>query len=375
MFETRTRDAVRTTYPKALSAVAFAAAIFAADLVAPAPAAAADYYAGKTITVIIGRPAGSGNDLAVRSFIKYWADYIPGKPTMVAKNMAGGGGRKAWNHGYDRVKPDGLTIVYSPYNPIPQILGQKSLKADFTKMPFIGAMQNPSLLYASTSVVKSRDEIMKMKGPIYGGQRPHLRFDLFGRMALDMLGADYKYSTGFKGSRKVFNAMRRGEVQMQTVGLNVYQRFAEPTLVKTGKATPLWYNPSRTLDGKYIDMANLFGGTPSFPDFYKKMKGKEPSGEIYEVYKWLLSSINGMSYVAFTTPGSPDAALKDLRAAYVKVTQNKDYLAEQKKMFGFNLPVIDVATGTHFTSLITKVPASHKTFLKNYIAKVSKKKS
>lgn len=340
----------------------------------PGDVAAADYYKGKTVTVIIGRPAGSGNDLAVRSFIKFWAKYIPGNPTMVGKNVAGGGGKKAWNQVYGRSKPDGLTIVYSPYNPIPQILGDKSLKADFTKMPFIGALQNPSLLYISTDVIKKREDVVGMKGALYGGQRPHLRFDLFGRMALDMLGADYRYSTGFKGSRKVFNAMRRGEVKMQTAGFNVYSRFAKPALVDSGKALPLWYNPSRTLDGKYVDMANLFGEIPSFPGFYKKMKGAEPSGEIYEVYKWLLATINGMSYVAFVPPGTPENVQQILRDSYTKVTSDPEYQAAEKKLFGFNLPVIDVATGKHFTNLLTSAPPSHTAFLKSYIAKVQKKK-
>ena len=167
-------------------------------------ALAADYYEGKTVTVIIGRPAGSGNDLAVRSFMRYWTDYIPGKPTMVAKNVAGGGGKVAFNQIYERSKPDGLTMVFQPYDPVPQVLGDKSLKADFTKMPFVGGLQNPSLTYVNADVVKKREDIVSAKEVLYGGQRPHNRFDLFGRMSFDMLGVDYRYSTGFPGSVKVF---------------------------------------------------------------------------------------------------------------------------------------------------------------------------
>ena len=50
-------------------------------------ALAAPFYKGKTITVLIGRPAGSGADLTVRSFLRYWSGLIPGNPKMVGKQM------------------------------------------------------------------------------------------------------------------------------------------------------------------------------------------------------------------------------------------------------------------------------------------------
>ena len=336
--------------------------------------AAADYYEGKTVTVIIGRPAGSGNDLAVRSFMNYWTNYIPGKPTMVAKNVAGGGGKVAFNQIYERSAPDGLTLVFQPYDPIPQILGDKGLKADFTKMPFVGGLQNPSLTYVSAEVAKKREEIVKAKGVLYGGQRPHNRFDLFGRMGFDMLGVDYRYSTGFPGSVKVFQAPQRGEIQVQTVGYNVYQRHAAPKMVETGKATPLWYHPSVTLDGKFVDMKSTFGDIPSFPTVYKQIKGSEPSGELFGLYKWMLAAVNGMSYSVFLPPGTPDNVVGILRTSFDKVTKDHGYLADERKMFDFNLPVIDSKTGSGFVTMINTVSPERVKYLAAYIDKVKEKK-
>jgi tripartite-type tricarboxylate transporter receptor subunit TctC len=70
------------------------AALLVAAFVWPAKGVAADsdFYSGKTITVYVGRPPGSGADLAVRSFVRYWAQHVPGEPTMIVKNVPGGGG-------------------------------------------------------------------------------------------------------------------------------------------------------------------------------------------------------------------------------------------------------------------------------------------
>ncbi len=340
-------------------------------------AAAQDYYKDKTINVIIGRPAGSGADLTVRAFLQAWQKYIPGNPNFVARNMPGGGGMKVFNHVWEKAEPDGLTIAFTPYNPLPQILKQKSLNADFTKMPLVGALQNPSLTIASTDAVKSRDDITKISNPVYGGQRVLHRFDLAGRMTLDMIGAEgkYKYAPGFKGSGQVAKALQRGEIQLMTAGNNVYQTYVVPNMVSKGKATPLWYHPGRTLDGKYVDMSSIFGDIPSFPDYYKKIHGKEPSGEIYEFYQWLLSVVNGMSYVALLPPGTKEDQLKILEEAFVKVTNDAEYKANEMKRFGFNLPVVSRATGRHFTSLLNKVPASHLEFLDAYSKKVTTQKN
>ena len=79
-------------------------------LVAAMPAVAKDYYAGKTLTMLVPNSAGSGLDLIIRSFAKHFTGHIPGKPTIIVKNMPGGGSTRLLNYLYSKAKPDGLTI-------------------------------------------------------------------------------------------------------------------------------------------------------------------------------------------------------------------------------------------------------------------------
>jgi tripartite-type tricarboxylate transporter receptor subunit TctC len=76
----------------------------------PAVQAQAPYYQGKTITIIQGRDPGGTGDMRVRAMMPFLQKHIPGNPTVINEYMPGGGSRKAANHVYKSVRPDGLTI-------------------------------------------------------------------------------------------------------------------------------------------------------------------------------------------------------------------------------------------------------------------------
>jgi len=52
----------------------------------------ADFYAGKTLTIIAGLPPGGGVDGEMRVLAQYFSKYIPGHPLIVARNMPGASG-------------------------------------------------------------------------------------------------------------------------------------------------------------------------------------------------------------------------------------------------------------------------------------------
>jgi tripartite-type tricarboxylate transporter receptor subunit TctC len=70
----------------------------------------ADFFQGKTITIIQGRDPDGTGDMRVRAMIPFLQKYTPGNPNIVSEYMPGGGGRKAANHVYRSARPDGLTI-------------------------------------------------------------------------------------------------------------------------------------------------------------------------------------------------------------------------------------------------------------------------
>src|SRR5688572_33228475 len=92
------------------AALLFAASLLGAGFVAGRAHVQANFYAGKTVTLVATTAPGGSGDLRVKAVMPFLKKHIPGNPTVVIQYMDGGGGRKGANHLYNSVKPDGLTI-------------------------------------------------------------------------------------------------------------------------------------------------------------------------------------------------------------------------------------------------------------------------
>src|SRR5262245_15919769 len=50
-----------------------------------------EFYRGKTVSMIIGYATGGANDIYARAVARHIGRHIPGNPTVVPRNMPGGG--------------------------------------------------------------------------------------------------------------------------------------------------------------------------------------------------------------------------------------------------------------------------------------------
>src|SRR5204863_4284753 len=85
----------------------FLAGVALASGVVVLPASAADFYQGKTLSVIVGYAPGGGVDATARAITRHLARFIPGQPNIVVQNMEGAAGIVSVNHLDRRVQPDG----------------------------------------------------------------------------------------------------------------------------------------------------------------------------------------------------------------------------------------------------------------------------
>ncbi|MDB5648726.1 MAG: tripartite tricarboxylate transporter family receptor, partial [Hyphomicrobiales bacterium] len=76
-----------------------------------AQAQTANFYAGKTIDLVIGYSAGGGYDAYARLIARHLGNHIPGKPTLVPRNMPGGGGRVAGGFMANVAPKDGTVLA------------------------------------------------------------------------------------------------------------------------------------------------------------------------------------------------------------------------------------------------------------------------
>src|SRR5882724_8758848 len=97
------------------------------------------FFQGKTVTILESSAPGGVGSMRTKAVVPFLQKYIPGNPTIVMQYMDGGGGRKAANHLYKSVRPDGLTIgrMSTPFVMQP-ILGESGVLYDIDKVSYLG---------------------------------------------------------------------------------------------------------------------------------------------------------------------------------------------------------------------------------------------
>src|SRR6187200_1953019 len=101
-----------------VSAAAMAAA--AMPLRGAAAQSAAEFYRGRTITLIIPTAPGGINNLAGRLVARHLGRFIPGTPAIVAENREQGGGLALANSFANGAPKDG-TVIANVQRAVPQL--------------------------------------------------------------------------------------------------------------------------------------------------------------------------------------------------------------------------------------------------------------
>jgi hypothetical protein len=109
-------------------------------LLVAAAANAQDFYAGKSLTIIVGYAPGGGVDTGARLIARHIGGFIPGRPGVVVQNMPGAAGLVAANHIYAIAQGDGLTLAVPGREwPIANALKQSGAQFDALKLGWIGS--------------------------------------------------------------------------------------------------------------------------------------------------------------------------------------------------------------------------------------------
>ena len=70
----------------------------------------ADFFKGKTVTIVVSTGTGGGYDTLARGIARHIGRLIPGNPTAIVRNMPGAGGITAMNWLYNTADKDGTII-------------------------------------------------------------------------------------------------------------------------------------------------------------------------------------------------------------------------------------------------------------------------
>ena len=180
-----------------------------------APVRADDFYAGKTIDLIVGNAPGGGFDIYARTIAQHLTRHIPGKPTVVVKNMPGAGGARA-GHYVSAVAPkDGLTIgAIMPGTIMAPLLEEKpDTTFDPAKVLYLGTANTGTYICVTLdrSKTKTFDQALTQK-TVMGGIAAGNSVNDIANLIKNMTGAQFDLVAGYKGTVEVALAIERGEL-------------------------------------------------------------------------------------------------------------------------------------------------------------------
>lgn len=206
-----------------------------------APALADDFYAGKTITLMVGNTAGGGYDIYARLLARHMGRHIPGNPAIVVRNQPGAGGKVLANELYSRTPRDGLTFgMLARDNPLEPLFGHGNARFKSEDFTWIGTMSSYEddaycLVIRTESPVKSIADARKPGPPlVFGGLQ-------FGETSADIIliakalfGLNARLIVGYPGTPDVTLALQRGELDGRVIGFSSLQTTMQDWL-KAGR--------------------------------------------------------------------------------------------------------------------------------------------
>ncbi len=196
---------------QSVTALAFASC---AALPAQAQAPAGEFYAGKSISVMIGYAAGGTYDATGRLLSRHMPRHIPGHPAMVPQNMPGSGGIKTILHLYSVAPKDGTALgMLSRSYPIEPVFNPQVAKYDPARFNPIGSTSTEvsvGVIWHTHGVTSLNDLLTRQITTGATGTTDDT--GRFPTLVNNLLGTKIKIVIGYPGGNDVTSAMEKGEV-------------------------------------------------------------------------------------------------------------------------------------------------------------------
>ena len=198
-------------------------------------------FAGQRIEVIVPFAPGGGSDVYIRALAPHLQRHLPGKPTIIVRNVPGGGSIPGANQFQARGRPDGLNAIVVSASTVANFVFQRAkVQYELDKWQPVLLSPQGAVVYAATGLgVEKPQEIAKLKGRqlLFGGESA-TSGELRIITSFELLGLDVKPVWGLRRG-EVRLAFERGEFTVNYDSTPGYIQQASQ-LVKARKAVPLY---------------------------------------------------------------------------------------------------------------------------------------
>jgi len=336
-------------------------------------AAHAQNFTGQYVNMIVNYSAGGPTDIEARIVGQFLPKYLPGVRGVVVRNVGGAGGNIGVNQLGASTDSDRFNIGFFTWDPVDQLIQNKSLRVRYNDLKFVAAFKQASLVYARRDtppgLTRSAD-VAKARLIKAGALSPSNHATVRQRLALDLLGVHYETIPGYRGLRDIELAVHQGDLQMANNSVPGWVATVKPEMADKGIVLPVFQYDYEMPDGKAGRSPDL-PDVPSFSEVFKDIKGPTavPSGERWETLRLLSRIMNSMYRTVFMPPNAPLAAVEEMRGAFDKLSRDPEFIASYQKIIQTKPRMVVGATGDTIIQELGKVPASTVNFLRDYVDK------
>jgi len=355
----------------------FLAAAVAVGIGAPVGAAAQVIdLAGETVTLIHNASPGGATGLGAQLAADAWAKTMAGNPTIVVQSVEGG----ALSRGILQVmnsRPDGKTVGWVAWSGAIRVLDPPELQIPFKDFGLIGGVGGGHFfVHVSTSVgdgIKEKDEfVQKVKELSFGGFNAKSASSMRTAAALDMLGVDWRFISGFNGDAPLQAAMQRGEIDGYPATGVIYKRTLKDEMIAKGESLGLFYFSPPNAEGTGLTTDPIMSELEPFDSYYRRVKGEEPSGPLWELIKFHGRISDKVNWLVVAPPGTPEEHLTMLRESFAQAVASPEFQTGAEKVFG-QQPVI--VTFPEIVDIVEEVSQTDPAILdtmREYLARMEK---
>ena len=302
---------------------------------------AADFYEGKTLTILIGHNPGGSYDGYAQLAALHFGKHIPGNPKLIVQHRPGGGGGKAGLYFFSKAPTDGTMIALLPETMAhTQLMDPRRGRWDMSKVKYIGrfAPANSAFGVRAEKKIKNVKELLKtpIKVGCTGRTSQSSQVPL---LIKNLEGANFTMVCGYRGSGPYMLAMERGEVD--AISLN-WATWNAKLMDKYKSGAYKVYMQVGLTRNKAI---------PNTP-LIQEVVGTEKTKPVYE---WAGAGAD-IGRALFGAPGMPEERIKILRAAFDKLVKDEAFKKDVLKR-GF---LFDPAPGAELDKISKRILAAPK---------------
>ena len=328
---------------RAALAFAVAAAVPAlAHAQEPAKDPAADFYKGRTFSIMVGAGEGGSFVPYAQVLAEHMKRHIPGTPNIIVRTMGGqGGGLDTAIQMHNTVPKDGLTMAMTQQTIVlAQVINPEFARYDARTWNWVGNMSTIRNMLAVWHTAKAQSvEAAKTYETIAGATGPSSPTYIMPSFLNRFAGTKFKIVSGYKGTADLNLAMLRGEIEVRG-GSWLSVELAAPDLIAEKKIKPIVF---ASLDR---DPGNK--GVPTLAEFVTDPQAKQAAE--------FISAEASFGRAFFLPPAVPADRVALIRKAFESTMRDPELIADAKKK---NLP-LEPTGWEDLTKVTAKVVATPK---------------